>query len=479
MMNTDRKDLPSYELEAYRAQKDDLKLCRDVCMGTSRLRKEQQAYLPQHPAELRDDYGDRLDRSVLYNAFRSTKRGLAGMVFRRDPVLDMENEAPIPPKLEADLQDADLRGNAWDVFAREVFEDALEAGHCAILVDAPDGEPATTARDEAALGRRPYWVHVPKEGVINWREERIDGRAMLVQATIKTEIMEPDGEFGEQAVCQYRVFQRGDPVTWQLWESRDEKDPVKVGEGTIANVTEIPLVAVNVSDTGFVSDPPLLDLAHTNIAHYQVLSDHLTALHKASVPVGVATGINPDKPVPVGPNTILKLPEGATFTYAEHGGKALAATRQQMQDFETQMARQGMAQIQHETRAAETAEAKRIDKAEQDSTLSAAARAVEDALNRCIELHCEMKGIDNVPTIHLNRDFERLMLDAQQVQVYGDMVAKGQLSIETLWKILAEGGVLPDGFDGKLERAMLEAEAMSFAGPQPVVPDEDEDEDDE
>jgi hypothetical protein len=391
------------------------------------------------------------------------------MVFRRDP--EYEN---VPSALESDMEDIDLAGTHADVFLRDLFADALEVGHAFILVDAPKADgPAPNAAAEALLGLRPYWVHVKKDDCLSWRTVRESGAVVVEQVVIRETVQEADGEFGDRSVVRYKVYHRADPVTWEVWEERDKGEPEQKSQGIIANVSEIPLVPVYGDRSGiFESNPPLLDLAHLNVAHYQVQSDHLTALHKASVPIPVLVGVDTKSQMPVGPNVGVKLPEGGDFKYAETTGAALNATRQQLVDFEKQMAIQGMGMLMSETRAAETAEAKRIDKSEQDSALTVAARSLQDATEEALSFHAQMRGLgDDGGSVAVNRDFERLSLDAQQVQAYAGLVAAGQLSLETLWRILAEGGVLPDEFDAEVERASLDSE---LAGLVSSIPETDE-----
>ena len=105
--------------------------------------------------------------------------------------------------------------------------------------------------------------------------------------------------------------------------------------------------------------------------------------------------------------------------------------------------------------------AKRIDKAEQDSALSTAARSCQDAIEVALAFHAQMLGLDPVGSIVINRDFERLSLDPQAIKQIADMVAAGTVSLETAWAMLRDGGALPDNFDAEVERARLDGEMLT------------------
>ena len=470
-----RPDTPS---AAYKAMMPNVIVCRDVAKGTTHMRAQAAEYLPQHPAEERQDYIRRLNRAILFNGFGRTIVGLSGMVFRRDPELSDD----VPEEIQAHLENVDGEGTHIDVFAKDVFDDALEVGHCGILVDVPQapkpppGQKVLSLADERAAGIRPRWVKYAKEDIISGRSKVIGEQHVLTQLVLRETVQEPVGAFGDAAVERHRVLRRSDAgvVTYELWEQPPGKsEPVIVQEeALVTNVSEIPFAVVYGKRTGLLkSIPPLVDLAWTNVSHYQVQSDHLYALHIASVPIFVLTGVDPKQTVEVGPNVLIKIPDPqGDAKYAEHSGAALGQTRQQLMDFKADMAVLGLAMLQHETRAAETAEAKRIDKSEQDSALATAARSLQDALEVALGFHADFMRLESGGSVVVNRDFEKLTLDAATINAYSQMAALEQISIDTMWQILAEGGALPDGFDPETEKDLLEQAQAPTPEPQPVPP---------
>ena len=458
----DRPDRPNADVEG---QQKALILCRDVASGTLHLRDTGRAYLPQAPGEINADYDIRLARSVLFNAFTRTIKGLAGMVFRRDPVL----EDDVPPKIAGDYENIDLAGTHGDVFLRQLLEDSLEVGHSLILVDYPDLGGRVLPRDiERSVGLRPYWVHVKKDNIVSWRTENVAGQTVLAQLVLREVSTEAKGKFGEAKVERYRAFTRQDgAVRFEVYRKVDDKI-IPERTGVVANQERIPVAEVATSGRRrlFVSNPPLEDLATINVAHYQVLSDQLNALHKANSPVMVIIGREmlsqeaQGEKVVVGPSWGLSLPLGADAKYIEPTGAALGASRTQLQDFETQMARLGLSMLQQESRAAETAEAKRIDKSEGDSALSVAARGLQDAVELAFEFHARYRGLPEGGSVTINRDFEELELTPDEVRMYSELVSSGQLSLDTMYAMLARGERLPEDFNPEEEKDKIAADDM-------------------
>lgn len=467
------KDRPDYESTAYKRMKADVKVMRDVVMGGRHLKDQGEEYLPKHAKEERRDYTVRLHNSVLFNGTERTVDGLAGMVFAKDPVLQ-----DVPGRIEEHLENIDNAGTHFDVFSRQVFSDALEVGHAGILVevpavDGPSDRPLTEA-EEAALGVRPYWCHYRKEDILSWRSEVVAGRTLLSQLVLREKVNEADGEYGDKEVTYYRVLRRTDEgVTWErLRIDEDDDTVISEGNGPITNQDEIPFVAIYGGKTGLLeSRPPLLDLAETNLAHYRLLSDHLYKLHLCNLPVGVLIGVDPDTSVQVGPNAWLKLPQSdMKFSWESPDGSTFKDNVTQLQEFKADMAAQGLSLLQVETRQAETATAKRMDKAESDSALAAAARSLQDGLEKALEYHANYMRLDGGGSVQINRDFENVPITPDEMRALSEQVASGQLSLETMWAIQEKRGGLPDDFDPEVEKERIASETPSM--PMPEFPSE-------
>lgn len=480
-------DQPDAARIAYLASIEAVETCRAVYGGTRAMREAGDRFLPRFPLEEDDAYEDRLARAVLYNAFKRTVKGLAGMAFRKDPAL--EDDVPIEIRgQEADpdtgqelvighAENIDLAGRHLSVFARDVFEAKLIDGHTFIFVDWWGADDARSRAEEREA--RPYWVHILRQQVIRWRAESFGGRTVLVSfAYIETDT-EPDGEFGERLIRRVRQYDlvesdgetvsaAGTRVRYRSWVQDVEttggawqvEEPGRLlGE----RMTRIPVVCDYADRAGFFeSDPPLLDLAYENIRHYQLRSDRDTLLHTSHVPVFTLIGVSRDQvaqmSIGAGTGLVLDNPQ-AKAQYTEASGTGLAQSRDELKDTEQRMAAMGLAMLQRETRAAETAEAKRIDKAENDSQLAVMVRATGDALEEALWLHAMWMGLPDGGSVSMNDDFGIEPLEPQMVQALAGLVRDNMLSLDTLWDLLKSGNILPDGFNAELERARIEDQA--------------------
>ena len=443
----------------------DVRLVRDVAKGTTRLRGQSTRYLPKHASEEPEDYDRRLAMAVLaVNAVERTVTGLAGMVFRKDPTLGDD----VPDVIAQHLENVDYAGAHLDTFARDLFEDGLESGHAGILVDAPSVQSADGRRlfaaEEQALGVRPYWIPIRKEQIIGWRTVNEGGKTVLAQLVIHEPTTVDDGAFGEKAIDRYRVYKReAGQVTVEVWEAKEkgEAPELDTGPDVVTNQTEIPFSVFYARRTGFLeSRPPLLDVAYTNIAHYQTLADHRYCLHISNVLTPVISGVDADAEITFGPNSGIKIPapEGRAY-YLEPAGNAFEANIKQLQEFKADMATGGLSMLQRERKAAETATANRQDSNVERSQLAAAARSLQDCLESALQFHANFLRLESGGSIAINREFEDQTLTSDEVERFSQLVLRDQWSLDTLWAKLQEGGVNPADFDADTERDRLESEA--------------------
>lgn len=454
-------NLPSTLSKSAKRQRPALQLCRDLFAGPEKVREKGTEYLPKAPGEKAFDYRSRLERSSFTNFFAHTVEGLVGFVFRRDPVLGDD----VPAQIQDHWENIDHAGTHGDVFLREVMQDAMVAGHSAILVEYPKTDGTQTAADEQSE-IRPYWVPIRKDQLLSWRTSVVNGRTILTQLVVEECGMVPDGLFGEREQMRYRVFYNNDGVVgFSLLEVTKDKAVIVVDEGLYPTQSEIPIAEVRTSGRKsiFDSEPPLLALAYLNVAHYQGDSDYKWSIHKTNVPILFAAGFDllPEGggEVEVGANSCVNAPNPeAKMEYVSHDGAALGESRQALQDIKADMATMGLAMLAPDKRAAETAEAKRIDKSTSDSSLAVTARGLQDGAERALEFHAKYMRLDSGGSIEINRDFENLTLEPAQITALAGMVRDGILTIETLWKMLQDGNVLPADFDADTERAQLDAE---------------------
>ena len=462
------EERPDFKNAAYNQMSFGWTLMADVIAGTERLRGAGKSYLPQEPAEQADAYQRRLSRSVFFNATRKTVDALVGMVFRKNPELSDD----IPAKIKADLENIDRAGTHIDVFAKELFRDAVADGHAFILVDMPrklttsttSASSIPTVADEIAAGHRPYWQRYKAHQALNWRTARVGGEVEIVQITFEEKTYEVMGSYGETEVTRYRVFTKPlidsgldgkgvsvrpavyGLVSWALFKKT--VDPVTKKEVFVieqfgkSSLNDIPVAVVYGRKLGCcVSEPPLRDLAYLNVAHWQQYSDLRNIIHVTEVPILVRKGATQEQiAIEIGANSAVDVPTEGDLKWlevSEHGASAVG--RQLLMDDEQRMSSLGLS-VLSEKDVGVTATEKRMDQDERTSELSTMARSEQDAIEEALGFHAEYMGLgdDKGGSIKIGVA-DDLILDAQTIAQLSAMVSAQQLSLETFWDMMQQG----------------------------------------
>jgi len=437
---------PDYRHPSHAELVEHIEMMRACADGTHGMRAMRRQFLPLMAREDDDDYNRRLGCAVAYNAVKKTAAGLAGMVFRKD----MEIEAP--DVTMTDLDDVDLLGNDIQVFTRRLLENALVDGYRWVAVDAP-ARAASNREEEIQRNIRPYFVDIDPIDAINWQYTVVNGQPMLSLFVYREWRVEPAGEYGQARKECYRVLRPGSYAVYEKTEEKGRTKFVLLESGT----TGVPFVTVvfvpTFSATPEAARSPLLDIAHHQIAHFRRFSLYDAALDYA-VPMPVVIGEKPDA-IEFGANRVLFIPDAdGDAKYLEMTGGAIAANREQLQDLKHEMAQLGLSILSRETRAAETATSKEIDKSESDASLAVIARALQSCVNQLLWYYALYRR--NEPgRASINRDFLSQRIDAQTMGVLSQAVALGQISLETMWDTLIAGEVLPDTFDPEMEMVRL------------------------
>lgn len=449
--------------------------------GTNAMRAAKAVYLPKWPMEADDTYESRLAKSTLFPAYRRTVFTLAARPFSK-PITVSDN---VPASIAALLPNIDLQGNSLDIYESETFRSAMGHGICGTLIDHPVRPPgARTRAEDAALGMRPYFVRVYAEQLLGWRKVVAeDGSVRLAQLRFMESVEEPDGEFGTKFVSQVRVFDRlaaEEPSVLGDNASRPGRVRSRVFRQTsdggaswaefssaVLTLSEIPFVPTYGEYCGFMeSRPPLLELAHQNVKHWQQQSDQDNLMHVARVPIIWTRCTGDDFKLVIGAASGVNLGNSpdAMLGFAEHSGAAIAAGKTQLDDLCQEM-RQSGAELLVLRPGPATATEVASDNAVGMCALQEMALGAEDAIDQKLQFMAEYLGETDGGNVELFKDFGAATLADASASLLVGLKNSGGLSGETLFNELKRRGMISADvlWDEELERIESEAPDLPAA----------------
>lgn len=459
---------PSVKSMAYGIMQPKWAMIMTLMGGTDAMRMAERTYLPQHAEESQANYNERLNRNTLFNMFELTLDSLVGKPFV-EPIKLNEDV----PKSILDIEtNVDMQGTDVTSFCREWMRDAIAKGFSHVLIDMPaltdDERVNRTRADDLKEKRRPYWKLIPPENVIFAYAQTINGVEKLMHVRILEDEITMQGF---QEVMQHRI-RILEPGRWELWElhaaTDNAKDAVweKIQEGT-SDLDEIPLVTFYANRAGFMcSKPPLEDLAHLNIRHWQSTSDQINVLTVARFPMLACAGAQmtqgAQENMAIGPRQLLSTRDAnGRFYYVEHSGKSIEAGRQDLQDIEDRMAAYG-AEFLRRRIGGRTATERALDSSEAISPLRDMTNRFAVAVSQVLNFTAKWLGEDKGGSVTINTDFTEEDGNTAALQTLADARRRGDVSRRTWLQEMKRWEVLsPDlDVDAEMEQILEEARTL-------------------
>lgn len=457
---------PSKTLPAVDAMRQDWDIVDPLMGGTRAMRDAGEALLPKWPKEEDCDYRNRLKLSTLLPAYSETVKNMTGRVFAEPIVLGDDLAKPI----EEHVENIDRQGNNLQVWAQTFFTQALSHGLCHVLAEYPKttddagNQIIVTKADEQAAGVRPYVVMVRPQQVIGWRSSTKDGEHVLTQFRYMESVEEDDGEFGTKAINQIRVLIPGAWATYRKAENKDKQSEWVLHESGTTSLGHIPLATLYTGRTGYMTaKPPLLELAHLNVKHWQSQSDQDNILHVARVPMLAISGIDDDTwELKVGTASATKLPTNGKMEWVEHTGASIEAGRTSLADLEDQMRIAGAKLLQKDKQVTKTATQAEDEAAQEMSPLQTMAGQLEDTLDQVLQFFAEFIGEDEGGHVQVNGNFDIDFAPETTLPLLLNMASQGRLSDETLFSEMQRRNVVSSDIKWDEEKQKIAEQGPSL-----------------
>jgi hypothetical protein len=214
-----------------------------------------------------------------------------------------------------------------------------------------------------------------------------------------------DGDYGTTIEPRFRVLE---PGAWKLLEVVEQSGSWEIVEADAGQYLDssgqpmslIPVVWYSAEKDGFGRGGlPMRQLAEHSLEHFRTRSDLAEKTHKVAMPVPVRIGDTPaapgqpPKPLVLGPNSVVDLPEGGSFTFAEPSAASLAEQRAQVEHIE-QLIQLHTLNFQFGGSNAKTATQVAMEGAETQAGIKRMAEAKGSVLQQLMAIWCLYTGED-------------------------------------------------------------------------------------
>jgi hypothetical protein len=461
---------PSVPSLACVAALPDWSLIRDILGGARTIRLAGEKYLPKFPNESDKDYDFRVRFAPFVNHFKDSVGTVASKPFSKEVSL----QGNVTEEMKEVAEDIDGHGTSLHKFARDVYEESVGFGVTGILVDFPQLTQGMTLEDERRLAPRPYWVWYRPEDIIAMFTEFRAGRRYVTHVRLREDAVRRMG-FTERQVKRVRVLDDDGQgtITWALWEMAGTGWNL-LGQGPIT-LDEIPFRLVKFGRREWWTNhtiPPMVDLAHLQIEHYQQSSNLKHVLNLTGFPMLTGDGVqapvdkdgNPQS-IKVGPHVVLfapPMPGMTTFPqwrFIEPTAQSIKALQDQIEKIETQMAKIGMLPLIR-NKGGITATTEATNSAKAHASAEAWASDEKDMLEQCFVFTAKWlrQNPKTAPEVYIHTDFGvELRENAENTELMSGAKI-GAISRRTLWNEWQRRGFLGPQFDPEEEEKQLAKE---------------------
>jgi len=371
-------------------------------------------------------------RASYVNVTGMTKTGMAGMVFRQPPVLEL------PVTIDYLAKSTDGGALTISQLAKSIVSDCLVYGRSGLLTDYPVSPSDLTKAQITELSIRSNILRYSAENIINWRTIKVGGikKLSMVVLAEPTEKLSEDG-FSFDSVIYHRVLRLVEGIYVQ--ELYNEDDEIISFDGVTQIIPrkadgsawgEIPFtfVGTNDNDEG-VDNAALYDIAEINISHYRNSADYEESSFIVGQPTPYITGLTQswvdsvlNGKVTLGSRAAVLLPDQANMGLIQADPNQMPING--MEQKEAQMVKLGARLIADQS-GKETVLGVRVRYAGQNSILSGIIGNVEDALDRSLAWALEFMGGTGEASIKLNRKFYDAEINPQELMANIQLLDRG------------------------------------------------------
>ena len=396
---------------------------RDAIEGQEAVKSKRTVYLPKLSGQTDSAYNNYLHRAQFVNFTSRTLTAAIGQLFRKDPVLTVDEEY---------LENIDLAGTSFFHFSREMAREIMTTNRVGILVDYSDSLD------------RPYLVKYRAEEIINWQTQIIDGQKILTLVVLEGTIPVQSGskyEIEDKTI--WRELSLEDVYIVREFEKIDDNFVMiseKIPEQNGQPLSFIPFYfCTSEGVTEQIRKATLADFVNVNLAHYVNSADFENMVHWAGQKTVIATGWGTD-PFPIGGNAVLEK-DGQAY-YLESSSDSCIENA--MNKKEEQMAVMGSQIITGKGRYVASAETARITSEGEYATLADISNSLSYCVDQFMRFFVEWAtGREAEIDVEYNTDFSvQEMPQGALVELMGAVQA-GYISYETFFYNLKNYEVFP------------------------------------
>lgn len=431
------------------------KKCEDARGGQEPIHEAGVTYLPKLSGQLAAEYSAYKMRAAFYEATGRTADAFIGMIQRVPASVSQASNL---------LDDVTGHGDSLYDFTRDVIEISLVSGLGGLLVDyTKPVDGITTVAQAQAAGLRPFLTLYSYQCIYGYwlHNKRLTRIVLEEHANVKVDSDTCEEvnyykvlDIDEAGYYRQRTFQQVDNSNHEFIQIDDDFYPLING----IRLTEIPFSFIGCPN----KLPTLLGVVNMNISHYLTTAEYENACHfiGSPTPILAGFGIGKSETITMGSHALTPDDPAAKAYFLQLDGNSLINLERNLERKEKSMAALG-AHMLSNTVVDTTATSAALRSSGEFSVLAQLAHEVSKLLTwACTFMH-RWGGLPDV-TITLNTNFVPTTATPQDIMAWIAAAQSGNLSPQSVYENLKQGGV-------KLHGATFEDEAAAIGEQAPTM----------
>ena len=415
-------------------------MCEDAAAGERFVHAKGPDYLPKLKGEAAKDYLTRLKMTPWFGATWRTIIALRGMIFRSDPVMEVN---------DIFKENINNGGKSLIAFSKDVVLQVLKTARAGILVDYPDTSGDLT--QAGALAARPYLELFNAVDILDWQLDIENGVEILTRVELK--LSDEDALIlllDKTGYSQIKAkLDRNGKITNEEapYQPKMDNKPLRF----------IPFQFVGADSLDpTITEPPLIDLITMNYHHYRQASAYERGCFLSGLPTLFLYTSDDPGVIYVGGPTANRLKDNqakAEFIEVKSEFKALLANLEQK---ERMMVVLGARMLEDVKKTAESEGTVARRQSGEESVLADIASTCEAGILKALQWATMWSGEDakNVE-FRLNREFVPAKLTSQEITALMSAYIQGGISYDTLFYNFQRAGMYPPNADKDSERGAM------------------------
>lgn len=422
------------------------KRTKDHCAGVDRIKNAREVYLPRHSDMTNADYKRYLDAVVYFPGAAQTLKMFTGLVFRK------EYDLRAPNSLLAIRDVVTTDGKTLEQSLRWAFREFAQTRDGGYLVTHPEVPQGASLADVFEQDLRPFLAPFSAESILEVSYGVRGGRKVLKRVRLRED---------DKTVLDLRLV-RGAYIIEKHVETTGGWLPVETSQPLMDGkpMSYIPFVWFGDGEDVSAFD----DVAALNQTHYMASAELATAMIWLSRPKLVVKGIKDDVQLSMGINSLWRFEDiDVSVEYLEFKASGLSLLENAVKKAVDALGIMGSRMLAVEEKAAaEAVETVLRRQTGENANLAGMARHISNCATEALKIVALWMGADPATVLlTLNTDFVPQPIDPALLGQVIALYQAGRIPNETLFQILRDGEIIPEGLDYETYAALLEVQEQA------------------